>query len=221
MKTADEKEILKALATAVVEGNYRKSKELATQAMGEGLDPYKAITDGLAKGMARVGELYERKECFVPEMMLSAKAMSHAVDVIKPHLSRSVASEGTVVIGTVLGDIHEIGKNLVTLMLSNLGFIVHDLGTNVTAEAFADKVAQTNANLVGMSSLMTTTMQNMKTNIEFLKQSGLRDRVKVIVGGAPVTEKFAQLIGADGWAPDAVSAVRKAKELVKQLPAKV
>lgn len=217
MKPDEEKEILRALADAVLDGNYKKSSELAHRAMSEGLDPYKAIVDGLAKGIARVGELYERKEYFVPEMMLAAKAMSQAVDVIKPHLSRSVANEGTVVIGTVAGDIHEIGKNLVALMLGNLGFIVHDLGTNVPAEAFADKAAQTNADLVGMSALMTTTMQNMKTNIEFLKRSGLREKVKVIVGGAPVTEKFAQLIGADGYAPDAVSAVRKAKELVKAL----
>lgn len=216
MNEIQEKEFLQALCDIVIEGNYKKGKELAVMAMSEGLDPYKAIVDGLARGMARIGELYERKECFVPEMMLAAKVMEHAIEVIKPHLTRSTANEGTVVIGTIANDIHDIGKNIVALMFRNLGFIVHDLGINVDAAVFADKAIQTKADFICMSALMTTTMQTMKTNIEFFKQRGLREKVKIIVGGAPVTEKFARLIGADGYADDAFGAVKKAKELAKE-----
>jgi methanogenic corrinoid protein MtbC1 len=212
-----EKEILQALADVVVRGEETEARALAATAMREGLDPHKVLLDGLAQGMARLGEMYERQECFVPGLLLGSEALEAAVEVIKPFFTHSTAHEGTVIIGTVAGDVHDIGKNLVVIMLRNSGFIVHDLGSDVDAETFANEATQTSANLICMSSLMTTTMQNMKTNIEFFNKSGLRDKVKIMVGGSPVTEKFAQLIGGDGYAKDAVSAVRKAKELMLKL----
>lgn len=217
MDEARENELLQALGDVCVEGNYKKGKELAEIAMSEGLDPVKAILDGLTPGMGRIGKLFELKEAFVPEMLLAAKVMDQAIEVIKPHLLAPMENKGTVVIGTVKGDIHDVGKRLVALMLRNLGFTVHDLGVNVAREAFAAKAVETNADFICMSALMTTTMQNMITNVEYFSQQGLRKQLKVMVGGAPVTPQFAQMTRADGTAPDAFAAVNRAKELGLQL----
>lgn len=217
MDDAREKELLQDLSDVCVEGNYKRGKELAGVAMNEGLDPVKAILDGLTHGMGRIGRLFELKEAFVPEMLLAAKVMDTAIEVIKPHLTAPMENKGTVVIGTVKGDIHDVGKRLVALMLRNLGFTVHDVGVNVAREAFVAKAIETNADFICMSALMTTTMQGMITNVEFFKQQGLRERLKIMVGGAPVTPQFAGMTGADGTAPDAFAAVNRAKELAKQL----
>lgn len=219
MNEIREKELLQALSDVCVEGNYKKGKELAEVAMSEGLDPIKAILDGLTMGMGRIGKLFELKEAFVPEMLLAAKVMDQAIEVIKPHLTAPMENKGTVVIGTVKGDIHDVGKRLVALMLRNLGFTVHDIGVNVAREAFVAKARETNADFICMSALMTTTMQNMITNVEFFKVQGLRTQLKIMVGGAPVTPQFAGMTGADGTAPDAFAAVNRAKELAKQLEA--
>jgi 5-methyltetrahydrofolate--homocysteine methyltransferase len=213
MNETREQELLQALADVCVEGNYKKGKELAEIAMSEGLEPNKAILDGLTVGMGRIGKLFERKEAFVPEMLLAAKVMDQAIEVIKPHFTKPMDSRGTVVIGTVKGDIHDVGKRLVALMLRNLGFTVHDIGVNVAPEAFVAKAVETNADFICMSALMTTTMQGMVTSVEFFRQKGLREKLKIMVGGAPVTPQFAGMTGADGTAPDAFAAVNKAKEL--------
>lgn len=217
MEEAREQELLQALSDVCVEGNYKKGKELAEVAMNEGLDPIKAILDGLTMGMGRIGKLFERKEAFVPEMLLAAKVMDQAIEVIKPYLTAPMENKGTVVIGTVKGDIHDVGKRLVALMLRNLGFTVHDLGVNVAPDAFVNKAIEVEADFICMSALMTTTMQGMITNVEYFSNKGLRERLKIMVGGAPVTPQFAGMTGADGTAPDAFAAVNRAKELATQL----
>ncbi|OGO46014.1 MAG: methyltransferase [Chloroflexi bacterium RBG_16_64_43] len=190
---------------AVVEAKVREALEA-------GLDPQTILNEALIAPMSIVGARFECGEFYVPEMLIAARAMQAGLAVLKPHLSKGgVQMRGKVVIGTVKGDLHDIGKNLVAMMLEGAGFEIIDLGTDVPPEKFASVARESGANLVGMSALLTTTMKNMKSVIEALEDVGVRQKVKVMIGGAPVTEAFAKEIGADGYAPDASRAVALAK----------
>jgi 5-methyltetrahydrofolate--homocysteine methyltransferase len=167
--------------------------------------------------MAKVGQLFEEGEYYVPEMLVSARAMQSGLAILKPLLKEAkVASAGRVAIGTVKGDLHDIGKNLVAMMLEGAGFEIKDMGTDVAPEKFVEAVKTGGVDVVALSALLTTTMTNMKVTVEALKQAGVREKVKVIIGGAPVTDSYAQQIGADGYAPDASKAVSLAKGLLKK-----
>ena len=206
---------LKALAEAIISGNQEEARRLTQQALDEGVPAEQVLNEGLIAGMQVVGEKFKRNEFYVPEVLIAARAMKAAMELLRPLLAQSnAATRGTVVIGTVRGDLHDIGKNLVAMMLEGGGFRVVDLGVDVAPEKFAEAVQAENAQIVGLSALLTTTMPAMKDTIEALEQAGVRDKVKVIIGGAPVTQEYADEIGADGYAPDAASAVDKAKELL-------
>ncbi len=165
--------------------------------------------------MAEVGRLFEEGEMFVPEMLIAARAMQAGMAILKPHLAEGeITSAGTVILGTVAGDLHDIGKNLVGMMMEGAGFEIVDLGTDVSADAFVEAVREHKADIIGMSALLTTTMPSMTATVEALTEAGVRDQIKVLVGGAPVTQAFADEIGADGFAPDASSATRVAKGLL-------
>jgi 5-methyltetrahydrofolate--homocysteine methyltransferase len=186
-----------------------------TAALAAGLSPSTVLNEGLIAGMAEVGRLFEEGEYFVPEMLISARAMKSAMAILKPHLASGEAgAAGKVIIGTVKGDLHDIGKNLVSLMLEGAGFQVVDLGSDVSPEKYVEAAKQHSPNLVAMSALLTTTMVNMKATITALEEAGLRSKMKVIIGGAPVTDAYASQIGADGYAPDASRAVAMAKTLL-------
>ena len=196
------------------DGNYSKVKELTQSALQNGVDLQDVLNQGLILGMSRVGERFKKNEIYLPEVILAARAMLAGMDILEPMLaSAGVEPKGKVAIGTVQGDIHQIGKNLVSMMLKGGGFQVTDLGVNVPAERFVE-AAQQRSQLIGMSSLLGTTMPYMKTVIEALKNAGLRNQVKVIVGGAIVSQSYADAIGADGYAPDAASAVGIVNELL-------
>ena len=190
--------------------------ETATQkALDEGMSAQEILDDGLIAGMDQVGKDFKAGGLFIPEVLISAKAMHAGLNVLRPLLAKSGAPAlAKIVVGTVAGDLHDIGKNLVGMMLEGAGFEIVDLGTDVSPEKFVETVRAEGAVLVGMSSLLTTTMPGMKTTIEALTEAGLRDSVKVIVGGAPVTAGFAEDIGADAYAPDAASAVDTARSLI-------
>jgi 5-methyltetrahydrofolate--homocysteine methyltransferase len=209
----DEK--LKAIYDGVVEGDNASVQKNVQDALSAGSPAGSILNEALIPAMAEVGRLFEEGEYFVPEMLISARAMKSAMALLKPFLQQSdVKFAGTVVIGTVKGDLHDIGKNLVSLMLEGAGFQVKDLGSDVSPEKYVDAVKEAGANVVAMSALLTTTMVNMKSTITALEDAGLRQQVKVMVGGAPVTDSFAKQIGADGYAPDASRAVAVAKALV-------
>ena len=205
---------LQQLIDAVIAGDVPAAKALAEAALGEGVPPASIVDDGLIPAMGVVGGRFGRGEIYVAEMLLSARAMQHALEIVEPLLADSAGvGRGTVVIGTVKGDVHNIGKNIVSIMLKGSGFTVHDLGVDVPEERFVAAVEEHKPDIVGMSALLTVTMPAMKTVIEALEAAGLRDRVKVLVGGAPVTEEFAQSIGADGYGRDAGAAADRAKEM--------
>ena len=210
--------VLKAeLYSKVVLGDSAGVKTLTERAIEEGYDAADLLRDVLSAAMREVGERFERGEFFVPEMLLAARAMKAGVEVLRPHcVDGGLPSTGTVVIGTVAGDLHDIGKNLVVMMLEGAGFAVIDMGINVAPGAFVDAVRRHCPEIVGMSALLTTTMASMETIIEALTEAGLRDRVIVMVGGAPVSQRYADHIAADLYAADASSAARKAKEAVVQ-----
>ncbi len=214
--TSEREAILKGLGDAVWKLDPGMATEFAQRAIDSGIDAYDAINDGLAKGMAIVSGMFDRREYFVPELLRAAKAMNSGIDLLKPHLKVDASThKGTVVIATVKGDIHQIGKNLVALMLRTAGFTVHDLGVNCPAEKYLGKAKEVDADIIGMSALMTTTMLYMETVTQQLTQEGMRERVKVMVGGAPVTETFAKKVGADRYASHAAVAVEVAKGLVR------
>jgi corrinoid protein of di/trimethylamine methyltransferase len=202
-------EMYKKLAQAVIDGEADDAEALAKQALGQGLDPLACITNGLTKGIQEVGELFASGEYYLPELIISADTMKVAMDILEPALAGGQEREvvGRVVIGTVEGDLHEIGKTLVGTMLSANGFQVTDIGVDKTAAEFIDAVKENNATIVGASALLTTTMLQQKKIIEALDEAGLKKQVKVMVGGAPVTQSYADQIGADGYAEDAISAV--------------
>jgi 5-methyltetrahydrofolate--homocysteine methyltransferase len=199
----------------VVEGNAPQVEAAVKSALAQGLAADVILKDGLIAAMDEVGRRFEEGDFFVPEMLIAARAMQTGLQLLKPRLIESgVKAAGKVAIGTVKGDLHDIGKNLVAMMLEGAGFEVQDLGTDVSPEKFV-KAAQEGAQVIGMSALLTTTMANMQATLNALVQAGVRDKVKVVVGGAPVTEAFAARIGADAFAPDASSATRKVRQLLE------
>ena len=208
-------EIVKEIYDSVVDGQSALVQQKVTQALEAGENPAVILNDGMIAAMAEVGQRFEVGDFFVPEMLIAARAMQSGMALLKPHLALAeVKSAGKVVIGTVKGDLHDIGKTLVAMMLEGAGFEIKDLGTDVTPEKFVSEAQASGAQIVAMSALLTTTMTNMKTTVEALKAAGVRDSVKVLIGGAPVTDAYAQQIGADGYAPDASRAVAVAKSLV-------
>jgi corrinoid protein of di/trimethylamine methyltransferase len=209
-------EMYEKLTQAVIDGEPEDAEELAKQALDQGLDPLTCINEGLTKGIQRVGELFSSGEYFLPELIIGAEAMKKALAVLEPAMVGDQSREvvGRVVLGTVEGDMHEIGKTLVGTMLIANGFQVFDIGVDQSAEQFVAAVKENNADIVGASALLTTTMLQQKKLIEALEEAGLRDQVKVMVGGAPVTTNFSSEIGADGYAEDAISAVDLAFRLV-------
>lgn len=206
---------LNMLAEAVIDGNADSAKALTEKYLAEGISPENILNEGLVAGMNKVGEYFKANEFYVPEVLIAARAMQSAMDILKPKLVETGAEPaGVVAIGTVKGDRHDIGKNLVAMMLQGSGFEVMDLGVDAKPEKFAQAIKD-GAQVIGMSALLTTTMPNMKKTIDYITDEGLRDKVKIIVGGAPVTEAFANEIGADAYADDAADAAAKAKELLK------
>lgn len=208
-----------AMTQSIVDGAPETASHLAEAALRAGIAPLDAINNGFVPGMRHVGEEFARRNMFLPDMMASAEAMRAAMAVLEPELKRlgkERPMEGVVILGTTKGDIHEIGKTLVGTLLTANGFRVHDLGVDVSGEKFTAKAVELGADIIGVSALLTTTMKNQKTVIEALERAGLRSTVKVMVGGAPVTQQWAEQIGADGYAKDAMSAVALARELMAQ-----
>lgn len=210
----EKEKLFAAIAENVVEMEDETVEELCQQALDEGIDAAETINEGLIPGMDKVGDLYESGEYFLPEVLTASYAMNVGIDVLKPHIKQEENGEKIgVVIGVVEGDTHDIGKNLVRIMSESGGFEVWDLGRDVPLDDFITTAEEKNADFICMSTLMTTTMGGMKTVIEKLKEKGIRDRYKVMIGGGPISQKFADEIGADGYTPDAASAVKKMKEL--------
>jgi 5-methyltetrahydrofolate--homocysteine methyltransferase len=205
----------KELTIAIIDGNAERAVDLTEQAVDSGISPIKVVNDAMIVGMDEVGRRFAAGEFYIPEMLIAARAMRAAMDVVKPLLSvGELGTQGTVVLGTVKGDLHDIGKNLVGMMLEGAGFTVVDLGVDVPVDKFADGIREHRADVVGMSALLTTTMMEMRTIIRCLVEVGLRDRVKVIVGGAPITRAYADEIGADAYAPDAAATVDVVRQLL-------
>ena len=213
---ADER-IFAEMTQAVIDGLPDRARELAQEALVQGIEPLEAIDQGFKPGMDVVGDGFARGELFIPDLMMSGEAMKAAISTLEPELLKRRQQRevlGKVVIGTVQGDIHEIGKTLVATMLAANGFEVHDLGVDVPAGRFLDTVREVGANVLGLSALLTTTILNQETVIQSLEEAGLRDQVKVIIGGVPASPEWAEEIGADGYAENATEAVRVVKQLV-------
>jgi methylmalonyl-CoA mutase cobalamin-binding domain/chain len=210
-------EILKGLYDNTLIGNAPEVKELTEQGVADGLEPESMLYDALIPSLEEVGARFERGDFFVPEMLIAARAMQGALDILRPLLAETGAQTvGTYVMGTVKGDVHDIGKNLVNIMLEGAGFTVHDLGVNVAPEVFIEAINEHKPDIVGFSAFLTTTMPMFKANINALEKAGIRDNVIVMVGGAPVTQEYADKVGADGYAADASTAVRMAKDLIQK-----
>jgi 5-methyltetrahydrofolate--homocysteine methyltransferase len=208
-------EVLRKVFDAVLEGDFAGVKANVQAALDAQIDPAAILNDGMIAAMREVGCRFEAGDYYVPEMLIAARAMQSGMALLKPYLQKSnVKSSGKVVIGTVKGDLHDIGKNLVSLMLEGDGFEIKDLGVDVPVEEFVRVLKEEKPDILALSALLTTTMQMMKTTIEAVTAEGLRDQVKIIVGGAPVTEAYATQIGADGFSPDASRAVTVAKSLM-------
>ena len=206
--------MLDKIKQAVLAGEMEDIAELTNQALAQGIEARQILDQALTPAMDIVGKEYEDGERYVPEMLISAETMKGAVTILKPLLAEAgVKARGKLVIGTVEGDLHDIGKDLVAMMVEGAGFEVINLGAEITAEQFVNAVKEHKPNIIGMSALLTTTMLHMPEVIDALKQAGLRDQVKVMIGGAPVTQSYADEIGADGYAPDAASATKLAKSL--------
>ena len=211
--------IFEDLSNSLVDGEADWTYELTTKALNAGIEPLDIIQSGLMPGMSIVGEKFSTGEYFLPDLIIAAEGMQRAMDMIEPELmarGQKLENPGTIVIGTVEGDIHEIGKKLVSTMLTANGFKVYDLGVDVPTEKFISKVLETGADLIGLSALLTTTMTVQRDVISAIIDSGIRDQVKIIVGGAPVTREWSEEIGADGYAEDAMSAVRLVKTLLSE-----
>ena len=209
-------EILQGLYDDTLVGNAPSVRELTEQGLAEGMDPETLLYDALIPSLEEVGARFERGDFFVPEMLIAARAMQGALDILRPLLAETGAKPiGTFVMGTVKGDVHDIGKNLVNIMLEGAGFTVFDLGVNVAPEKFVEQIQEHEPDIVGFSAFLTTTMPMFKANINAIEKAGLREKVIVMVGGAPVTKEHADAVGADGYAADASTAVRLAKELIE------
>jgi 5-methyltetrahydrofolate--homocysteine methyltransferase len=205
----------KAIYDSILDGQQNDTISGVQAAIDAGLPPGDILNKGMVDAMAEVGRLFEEGEYFVPEMLIAARAMQSGLALLKPHLIEAdIESAGKVAIGTVKGDLHDIGKNLVGMMLEGAGFEVLDLGTDVTPEKFVETVQDGGVDIIALSALLTTTMPSMKATIDALKVEGIRDQVKVMIGGAPVTDAYANQIGADGYSPDASRAVNLAKSLL-------
>jgi corrinoid protein of di/trimethylamine methyltransferase len=209
-------EMYKRLAQAVIEGEPEDAEALAKEALEQGLDPLVCITEGLTAGIQQVGKLFASGEYYLPDLIIGADAMKVALDVLEPMLAGDQQRDvvGRIVLGTVEGDLHEIGKTLVGTMLTANGFLVTDIGVDKKPEEFIAAIKETDADIVGASALLTTTMLQQKKLVDLLEETGLREKVKVMIGGAPVTEAFAKEIGADGYAEDAISSVDLAFRLI-------
>ena len=210
-------ELVTQITTSIVEGKPDETADLTRQALKAGLEPLTIIDEGLTVGMNIVGEKFQTGEFFLPNLVIAASGMNQAMDILKPELEsrqQTTKSLGTVVIGSVAGDIHEIGKTLVGTMLAANGFQVHDMGVDVANETFINKVKETGASILGLSALLTTTMTVQRQVIKELEAAGIRNQVKVLIGGAPISQEWADTIGADGYADDAIGAVNLAKRLI-------
>jgi corrinoid protein of di/trimethylamine methyltransferase len=208
-------EDLKKLHDAILVGNFKLAREVTEKALAEKVDPQVLVQQYMIPAMDEVGRRYEANEYFVPELLIAARAMKASLELIRPLLvAKGAQFKGRVAIGTVKGDLHDIGKNLVAAMLEGAGFEVIDLGVDVSPEKFTNAITEKDANIVAMSALLTTTMSSMKTIVESIKTAGLRDKVKIMIGGAPVTDKYAQEIGADGYSSNANGAVALARKLL-------
>jgi len=208
--------VLQDIWAGVVGGNRIAVVEAVQAALSEGVPPKDILHSGLIPAMGEVGSRFERGAYFVPEMLVAARAMKAGLTLLRPSLVvQNVAASGVVVIGTVRGDLHDIGKSLVAMMLEGSGFEVIDLGTDVPPERFAQVAKEVNADVIGLSALLTTTMQHMRSTVKAVEEAGLRERIRIMVGGAPVTEAFAKEIAADGYAPDASTAVALARRLLR------
>jgi len=206
---------LRDISEALMQGDAQKVKDLTERKLAEGTPPLEILNNALIAGMTEVGRKFKALEIYVPEVLVSARAMSWGVEALKPAWKgRDVKPLGTVVIGSVKGDVHDIGKNLVVMMMEGAGFRVIDLGISIPVEKFIEAIKEHKPDIVGMSALLTTTMGEFKKNVETLKAAGLRDKVKVMVGGAPVNEKYALEAGADAYGADAIEAVEKAKKMI-------
>ncbi len=209
-------ELFAKMSEAVIAADAETVNKLVEEALGNGIGAKEVLDNGLIPGMDIVGQRMKTGEMFIPEVLRSAKIMQASMDLLRPHLSEKESlGLGTFVIGTVEGDLHDIGKNLVAMMLRGAGFTVVDLGTSVKPQDFVDAVKEHKAVIIGMSALLTTTMPKMDQTVKALKEAGIREQVKIMAGGAPVTEKFVEEIGADAYGANAGSATEKAKELVK------
>jgi corrinoid protein of di/trimethylamine methyltransferase len=209
--------MLNAMAQSIIDGKAEVAADLARQAIDQGIDPLDAINSGFVVGIDQVGENYSSGTAFVPDLVLAGAAMKAAMEVLEPELAKQGTereTSGVVVLATIAGDIHDIGKNIVGLMLSVSGFKVYDLGVDVPTPEIVEKVREVDADMVALSALLTTTMMQQEKVIKALEDAGLRDTVKVVVGGAPVTQAWAETIGADGFGGDAIGAVHLAKELI-------
>jgi len=206
---------LKDLAQAIIDGNRDRVSELSQQALSEGASPVEILSDGLQAGMAVIGRRFRDGECYVPEVLLAARAMHAGLDVLRPSLAETeVPTAGKVVIGTVAGDLHDIGKNLVAMMLEGAGFEVIDLGIDVPVEKFVQAAEEHSPDIIGLSALITTTLPAMGQVVKALDEAELHASLKVVVGGAPVTQEYADQIGADGYGVDAGAAVELCKSLI-------
>lgn len=214
--TPEQLEALQALADLVEKGQQNEVPEATQRALDTDLDPFDVMVNGLQAGLAVVGDRFKRRIAFIPEVLITARAMQRGMDVLKPLLAPAGAKPiGVVVLGTVKGDLHDIGKKMCGIMLEGEGFEIHDLGVNVAPEAFAEKIIEVEADIMGMSALLSTTMMMHRQTIKYLDSVGLRDKVKVMSGGAPVTADFAKEIGADAYAPDAATTVATARMLLQ------
>ncbi|HSV32061.1 MAG TPA: corrinoid protein [Atribacteraceae bacterium] len=212
-------ETLQQLAKELFAGNAKAVAELTQRALDEGNSPGEVLTNGLIKGMGEVGTKFKANEIYVPEVLIAARAMKAGMGILRPKLADAgVEPLGRIIIGTVKGDLHDIGKNLVSMMMEGAGFEIIDLGIDVPADKFVQAVRESRSQVVGMSALLTTTMVQIRGNIKAFEEAGLRDSVKILIGGAPVTQKFADEVGADGYAPDAASAVDTTKTLLGLVP---
>jgi 5-methyltetrahydrofolate--homocysteine methyltransferase len=215
IKRRNRMSVLDDLRQSVIDGDMNKAQELVQKTLAEKMPPEQILRDGLISAMEEVGRRFECGEFYVPEMLISARAMKSGLALLRPYLiAANVRAIGKVVIGTVQGDLHDIGKNLVGMMLEGAGFEVIDLGADVSSDKYIAAVKEYRPDLVACSALLTTTMPHMENIIRLLNEAGLRNQVKVLIGGAPVTDKYATEIGADGYAPDAGSAASLAKQLI-------
>jgi len=206
---------LKEIADNLIKGKAPEVKELVQRAIDEGEDVEKVLNEGLVAGMSVVGAKFKANEFYVPEVLIAARAMKAGMGILRPILQeKNIKGIGTVVLGTVRGDLHDIGKNLVAMMLEGAGFEIIDLGVDVSSEKFIETAKEKKADVVGLSALLTTTMPSMKDVVKAVGDSGLKGKVKVMIGGAPLTQSYADEIGADGYAPDAASAVDEVKQLL-------